>query len=104
MLNMKKAAVTGGIILLVSLLLAPAAFGKAIQGEVSSVDLVKNSLLLDTQDVPSGETKQIQVSVNPDTRFIGIVSLKELTSGDVVLVSADQDLESGNWIAKSVKR
>lgn len=86
---------------LLVLLSCPRLYADTFKGEITKLGDDKQSFTLKTGE--AGEKKEIQVWLVTETKFKGMSSLAEVSKGDEVTVSAQQNASNGHWEADQVE-
>lgn len=100
-----KNAVMGGFLLIVSLVMASAAYAQMIQGEVAEVIAQESSFRIIRMDPESkaAEPESIKVNITSQTQLEGLAGLDELRAGDEVWADVELDPVTQNWLALKVR-
>ena len=65
------------------------AFAQLVNGKVVSVDAGGNKVTLSTMNGATGAEERAEVSVGPQTQFVGVGDLQALKAGDEIWVDAE---------------
>ncbi len=88
---MKKIQWIALIALAVVICMQPAAFAKVVSGKVDGVDAGANTVSVSTVNPETNAEEKVSVSVKPETVFLGVAALGELSNGQEVSVEATED-------------
>ncbi|OQA55861.1 MAG: hypothetical protein BWY42_01297 [Candidatus Omnitrophica bacterium ADurb.Bin277] len=91
------------VLILSLVVFAPSGFAEWFGGEVAGTDLKAQELTI-TEIDPITEIEETSViAVIPSTVFSGVRSLKDVRTGDEILIEAGYDENSDSWQAISVE-
>lgn len=84
------------------LALQGAAYAENITGKVVSVNAGEKSIAIERAGADAAQPETLNISVAPETKFVGVASLEELKGGEAVSIEAEKDAASGRYSATSV--
>lgn len=82
---------------------------KMLSGQVVSVDLKSNKIIVSTLDSLTGKSENLSVVSGKKTLFKGLENLKDLSAGDALVVTvsnekSDESYEAESYEAESIER
>ncbi len=101
---MKKMKLVITILVAALALYQGTAFAQLVSGKVVSTDATAKSITISKANAETGANEDVTVWVNDETAYTGVDSLAGLATGNEVLVEAEEDAASKNWMAMSVQR
>lgn len=94
----------GAVLLVLSLIVGPTlGFAQLLQGTLVSVNESAKTVTLETTDPATGQAMQFKIAVPLDAEFRGVTALKDLKTGDRVIVDASAGEAPDVFVADSIE-